>query len=224
MCGRFTISVSIDQLRDYLKSYYQIDIDESLFDVPRYNVSPGQDVIAIIFDGKKYRVGLLKWGYIAPFSQDEKRIMINAKAETIHQKVSFSHAFKHKRCLILADGFYEWVKNDKEKLPYRIIKKDATLFPMAGIYNTYTKSDGTKVHTTLIITTQSNELMKNIHDRMPVIIKENDIKNWFDPHSEHEKNINDLLNPYDPNFMEVYRVSKKVNDTTNDDDSLIQKI
>jgi putative SOS response-associated peptidase YedK len=222
MCGRFTITVSLDDLKSYLKQFYQIDLEDKLFDLPKYNVSPGTDVIAIIFDGKKYRVGLLKWGFIPNYAKDDKQIIINAKAETIDEKISFKKSFESKRCLILADGFYEWAKSNGEKTPMRITKKDQSLFPMAGLYNTYQNADGTKIHSACIITTEANEIMKPIHDRMPVIFDNKEIIKWFtEKDSAKTKN---LLKPYDSNQMEAYRVSKRVNDAKNQDQSLILKI
>jgi len=222
MCGRFTISVSIDDLRTYLKQSYEIDLQDTFFDLPKYNVSPGNDVIAIIYDGKKYRVGLLKWGFIPYFAKDEKQIIINAKAETIDQKPSFKKSFETKRCLILADGFYEWARSNVDKTPMRIIKKDHSIFPMAGLYSTYLKEDGTKIHTACIITTDANEIMKPIHERMPVIFDRNQSKMWF---LEKElSKIKSILKPYESNLMEAYPVSKRVNDAKNQDQSLILKV
>lgn len=112
MCGRFTITVTMDELKEYLSEYYEIDEMKSEIVVPRYNVAPGQDIISIINDGNKNRVGLLKWGLVPPFAKDEKigNSMINAKSETLHEKPSYKPSFEHKRCVILANGFYEWKK------------------------------------------------------------------------------------------------------------------
>lgn len=221
MCGRFTITVSIGELKSYLRQFYDIDLEDKLFDLPRYNVSPGTDVIAVIHDGKKYRVGLLKWGFLPFFAKDDKQIIVNAKGETIDQKPSFKKSFESKRCLILADGFYEWARQQNDKIPMRFIKKDHSIFPMAGIYDTYIKPDGSKVHTACVITTYANEIMKPIHDRMPVIVDSKDIQKWFISKSEEAKLF---LKPYPSELMDVYQVSRKVNDAKNQDASLILKI
>lgn len=213
MCGRFTITVSMDELKAYLTDYYDIEEVKSDFDIPRYNVSPGEEVISIINDGNKNRVGLLKWGFVPPFAKEEKSSysMINAKAETLHEKSAFKDSFEHKRCVILADGFYEWKKEKDQKKPLRILMKDKKIFPIAGLYSTYTRSDGSKLHTCTIITTKANEMMKSIHERMPVILTENSKKIWLNPHISNVKQLSELLTPYEDSLMTAYRVSNIVN-------------
>jgi putative SOS response-associated peptidase YedK len=226
MCGRFTITVSIDELRDYLKEDYDIDLEERLFDLPRYNVSPGQDVIAIINDGKKNRVGLLRWGFLPSFAKDETLAysMINAKSETLSEKPSYQEAFKSKRCIILADGFYEWMKDKSDKKPMYIHKKDKSIFPMAGLWNTWTKPDGTKIHTCTIVTTEANDLMKPVHDRMPVILEASSKTLWLNPGEKNISTLSRLLKPYDANAMSLYPVSTLVNTAKNDSPLCIQAV
>jgi putative SOS response-associated peptidase YedK len=225
MCGRFTITVSIDELREYLKEDYDIDLEERLFDVPRYNVSPGQDVIAIINDGKKNRVGLLRWGFLPPFAKDEKLAyqMINAKSETLSEKPSYQDAFKSKRCIILADGFYEWMKDKSNQKPMYIHQKDKSIFPMAGLWSTWTKPDGTKIHTCTIVTTEANDLMASFHDRMPVILEETSKHTWLNPYERNIGTLSTLLKPYDSKKMSLYPVSTLVNSSKNDTVSCIQE-
>jgi putative SOS response-associated peptidase YedK len=223
MCGRFTITVSIDELREYLKEDYDIDLDERLFDLPRYNVAPGQDVIAIINDGKKNRVGLLRWGFLPSFAKDEKLAysMINAKSETLTEKPAYQEAFKSKRCIILADGFYEWKKDKSDKKPLYIHQKDKSLFPMAGLWSTWSKEDGTKVHTCTIVTTEANQLMEPIHDRMPVILEAESKKLWLNPFEKNTNTLSKILKPYDSNLMTYYPVSTLVNAAKNDSKACI---
>ena len=226
MCGRFTITVTMDELRDYLSEYYDIQDVKSDFEVPRYNVAPGQEVISIINDGSKNRVGLLKWGFIPPFTKDEKNSYstINAKAETLHEKPSFKGSFEHKRCIILADGFYEWKRDKDQKQPLRVLMKDKKIFPIAGLWSTYTKSDGSKLYTTTIITTQANELMTDIHDRMPVILSEDNKKKWLDPHVSDLDQLKSMLKPYASSFMYAYPVSDIVNNSKNDMKECIDQV
>jgi len=219
MCGRFTISVTNDELKDYLKSYFDLDLNDSYFDLPRYNVSPGQDVIALIHDGNKYRIGLLKWGY----QTQDKQQMINAKAENIQSTFTFKNAFKSRRCLILADGFYEWKLADQKKIPMRIIKKDKSLFPMAGLYQQVLDQEGHKIFQTVIMTIQANALIKPIHNRMPVIIDESQALNWLHPKYNHDQRLLHMLRSYDDSLMEAYQVSTRVNQTRFDDPSCIEK-
>lgn len=226
MCGRFTITVTMDELKDYLSEYYDIDEMKSDFVLPRYNVAPGQDVISIINDGAKNRVGLFKWGFVPSFAKDEKigYNMINAKSETLSEKPSYRPSLEHKRCVILADGFYEWKKEDKNKIPMRILMKDKSIFPIAGLWSTFIRPDGTKLHSCTIITTQANEIMKDIHDRMPVILTEEDRKIWLNPRISDYRSITPLLKPFEPEFMYTYSVSSKVNTSTYDEPDCIKPI
>lgn len=218
MCGRFTITVDLEDLRVYLEDHFDITDMKDIYQSPRYNVSPGQDVIAIIHDGQKYRVGKLRWGFVPPFAKDEKigYQMINAKAETLHEKPSFLPSFQSKRCIILADSFYEWKRNDGYKQPMRILMHDKSLFAMAGLWTTYIKPNGDKLHTTVIITTSPNELMEDIHNRMPVILDESLIKSWLNPKEVNLYQLSNLLKPYKASLMTSYKVSSFVNASSND--------
>jgi putative SOS response-associated peptidase YedK len=226
MCGRFTISISENELRNYLKESFDIEEAKSDFELPRYNVAPGQPVISIINDGKKNRVGLFKWGLVPPFAKDEKigNNLINAKSETLMDKPSFKPSFQSKRCVILANGFYEWRKEEKGKTPMHILMTDHSIFPMAGLWSTYTKDDGSKLHTTTIITTSANELVSSIHDRMPVILTEESRKIWLNPSIKDFPTLQKVLTPYDANKMKAYRVSSLVNTATNDSIECIKEV
>ena len=223
MCGRFTITVTMDELKAYLNDYYDIEDMKSDIIVPRYNVSPGQDVISIINDGTKNRVGLLNWGFVPSFAKDEKIgfSMINAKSETLDQKISYKSSFEHKRCIILADGFYEWKKEDNQKIPMRILMKDKSIFPIAGLWSTYVRLDGTKHHSTTIITTQANDLVSLVHDRMPVILTDESRKTWLNPRITDLRLLSTILRPYEPNQMYTYRVSSVVNSSKNENQACI---
>jgi len=199
MCGRFTVTVSYEELTRHLTKTYQIDPLDLQTKLPRYNISPGQEIISVINDGRKNRVGLLKWGFIPSFAKDENIgfSMINAKAETLSEKVSFKESLRFKRCVVLADSFYEWRKDGKDKTPYRFLLKDQKLFPIASLFSTYQKTDGTKIHSVTLITTKPNDLVKDIHNRMPVILNEKDQAIWLDPSIT---NIDEGLNPLSKRF------------------------
>jgi len=220
------LTVSLETLLKIVAERFDIfDVDGDI-DLPRYNIAPSQQVLAIIHDGDKYRLGTMKWGLVPPFATDEKigSKMINAKAETIDEKPSFKNAFMSKRCLILADGFYEWDKYSNEKTPYRITVKGEHLMAFAGIWSRYVKPDGEKLFTCSIITTAANGMMKSIHDRMPVILDEITQKAWLqkDVASAHE--LKKLLIPFDENLMEKYVVSKEVNRPANDHPDIIKHL
>ncbi|MDO9628696.1 MAG: SOS response-associated peptidase [Acholeplasmataceae bacterium] len=226
MCGRFTITVDLEDLREYLVEHFDISEMKSEFQLPRYNVAPSQDVITIINDGNKNRVGLLKWGFVPYFAKDEKigNSMINAKSETLIDKPSFKSSFQLKRCVILADSFYEWKREENSKTPMRIGLSDEKLFPMAGLWSTFVKPDGTKLHTTTIITTKANELMSEIHDRMPVILDDVAVKEWLNPRNQDLLNLSNLLQPFPSEKMYAYPVNSVVNNAKNDSKECILKV
>ncbi|MDF2699776.1 MAG: hypothetical protein K0Q49_1332 [Haloplasmataceae bacterium] len=212
MCGRFTISVELEELEEYLSENYNID-EFTLDYKPRYNVSPGQDIISIINVGNKFRVGTLKWGFVPSWASDEKigNKMINAKSESLAEKPAFKHSFINKRCVILADSFYEWKQVEKEKVPMRIKLKTNEIFPLAGLWSTYTRSNGSKLFTCTIITTTPNELVENIHNRMPVILNKEAEKIWLNPQITDVNILNSILKPYNHDSMDAYQVSSLVN-------------
>ena len=224
MCGRFTLAISAKQLSDYVMEKYHIDDyikDEAL---PKFNIAPGSEVISIIQDLKKYRIGTLKWGFIPSFSKDDISFqMINAKAETLFEKPSFKKAALSQRCVILADSFYEWNKNDKKEAPRRILTTDQKIFSMAGIWNTYVKEDGSKVHTVAIVTTKANDMMSRIHDRMPVILTKKGEDLWLNPLVKEQKQLEKVLIPYQSDKMKMHKVSKNVNRSTYEfEDAIIE--
>lgn len=226
MCGRFTITVTMDELKDYLSEYYDIDEMKGDFVLPRYNVAPGQEVISVINDGQKNRVGLFKWGLVPSFAKDEKigYSMINAKSETLQDKPSYRPSLEHKRCVILANGFYEWKKEDQHKIPMRILMKDQSIFPIAGLWSTYVRPDGTKLHTCTIVTTAANALVSEIHDRMPVILTEETKTSWLNPRITDYKILTKFFKPFDSEHMYSYQVSSLVNSAANDLKECIEPI
>jgi len=211
MCGRITFTLDKTDLITILKDRYDIEEEDIDYYLPRYNIAPTNQVLAIINDGKKNRIGPLKWGYVPHWAKDNKFMAINAKAETIDEKPMFKDAFRRQRCIILADGFYEWQKFGNQKLPYRIILNDSKLMVFAGLWNANILEDGTKQFTCTILTTNPNDLMKNIHDRMPVILNEETEKLWLNPRISDLELLKSLLVPYPDTKMTAYRVSEVVN-------------
>lgn len=224
MCGRFTLTATFEEIinRFDIQSF----LDEENY-APSYNIAPSQSVLAVINDGKSNRMGWLKWGLVPPWAKDASigNKMINARAETLSEKPSFRTAFKKKRCLVIADSFYEWKRHaDQSKTPMRIKLKSNDLFAMAGIWEAWKSPEGKTLYTCSVITTRPNELMKDIHDRMPVILKPEDEKTWLDTSFSDSNDINKLLVPFDETLMETYAVSSLVNSPRNNSVELIQKI
>jgi putative SOS response-associated peptidase YedK len=226
MCGRIIIGFSIEELEAHVFDNYQINTKGLKIDLPRYNVSPGQNVISIINDGVTNRVGLLKWGFVPFFAKDEKVgfSMINARSESIHEKKAFKDSLKYKRCIILADGFYEWERKDTIKTPMRILFKDQKIFPIAGLWSSYTRADGTKLYTCTIITTKANDVVSPIHERMPVILNDISKDIWLNPSITDSDSLTSILVPYDASKMFKYKVSPLVNKSTNDSIDCIKPI
>ncbi|MBZ0304998.1 MAG: SOS response-associated peptidase [Anaerolineae bacterium] len=225
MCGRFTLTTTQPEV---IQQAFTLDTAPQNL-AARYNVAPSQTIPGVIQDteGKNHLVAFY-WGLI-PFWAKEKSIssnLINARSETLHEKRSFRDAFKKRRCLVVADGFYEWRKNeDGTKTPMYIRIDDGALFGMAGIWERWTDpTTGEMLESCSIITTQPNDLMKTIHNRMPVILLREAYDQWLNPAVQEIEPLQPLLRPFDASRMMAYPVSTKVNRGAYDDPSLIEPL
>lgn len=222
MCGRFTLIVSLEELM----LRYELDSGHSVpYHRPQYNIAPTQMVLSIIHDGSRLRLGELKWGLVPSWAKDSSMgsRMINARSETLAQKPAYRLPFERKRCLIPADGFYEWQQTGSGKRPYRIKLKSSELFSMAGLYDIWVREDGSKLATCTVITTRPNSLMEPIHDRMPVILRPEDELRWVQRGAADTEELQQLLIPYSADEMEAYPVSSTVNSVKNDTPLCIEK-
>ncbi|MEA3441083.1 MAG: SOS response-associated peptidase [Chloroflexota bacterium] len=222
MCGRFTLTVDAHQIRE---AFPWITVPEQV--QPRYNIAPSQPV-AVIPNDSKNQLDFFVWGLV-PFWAKDPSIgsrMINARAETVDQKPSFKSAFKYRRCLILADGFYEWMKEPgkRTKTPMYIRMKNDEPFAFAGLWDTWHAADGSDLYTCNIITTQPNELLKDIHNRMPVILPEESYPLWLEPDQVDTNELKPLLVPFRASGMEAHAVSTYVNMPANDSPTCIQPL
>jgi len=213
MCGRFAQHSPL--VRSALR--FEAVLKSSLR--PRYNVAPGQKAVLIRWDARKgiRRLEDMTWGLVPPWAAEKKDAhpLINARAETLSEKPSFKEAFLTRRCLVPADGFYEWKKEGEEKKPYYFSMKDKKVFAMAGLWESYTKDK--KVFTTFtIITTRANELIAPLHERMPVILPLSAVAVWLDPNLSDPSVLRRYLQPSDPGSMEVRPLSPYVNDAKNE--------
>lgn len=224
MCGRYTITVTLEEL--LLR--YHLEPGFPVYHRPKYNVAPGQLVMAVIHDGERNRIGELKWGLIPPWAKDESAgyKMINARAETIADKPAYRLPFERKRCIIPADGFYEWKKNEdaKTKQPMRILLKNESIFSMAGLYETWVTPDGRKISTCTIITTTPNRLVADIHDRMPVILRPEQEAAWLDRSNRDSSKLLDMLKPYPEEEMTAYPVPSLVGSVANDTPECVRRL
>jgi putative SOS response-associated peptidase YedK len=214
MCGRFTLTVDPADLQD---AFLQFTFPDKY--APRFNISPTQPILAIPNDSKN-AADFFVWGLIPSWAKDPTigSRMINARAETLAEKPSFRAGFKYHRCLILADGFYEWKQQPgtKTKIPHFIRLKSCQPFAFAGLWDTWQSPDGGIVKSATIITTAPNSLMAALHNRMPVILPKNAYAKWLDPAVQTPENLVNYLIPYSADEMSAYPVSTLVNSPAND--------
>lgn len=222
MCGRYSLFA---EFRIIEERFGEATFDEEDYE-ESFNIAPSQMVLSVINDGKKNRLGFLKWGLVPSWANDPKIAfkMINARAETVHEKPSFREAFKKRRCLIVADSFYEWKRTEERKIPMRIKMKNDDLFAMAGLWESWKDAKGNLVHTCTILTTEANELMSSFHDRMPVILKQEDEQKWLNPNLNHVDELRPFLIPLENGLLEAYEVSDKVNSPKINAPELIENV
>jgi len=214
MCGRYTQTTELEILQNRF-GFFASGITLK----PRYNLSPGQEAPIVVREDAKI-LKMMRWGLV-PYWAKEASIgykMINARAETLTQKTSFKKSFKERRCLVLADGFYEWRKTERKgvKIPIRFVLKSREPFAFAGLWDVWQKPDGDKLLSFTIITTEANDLLRSVHDRMPVILHEKDEDKWLDTDLKDVNKLVPLLTPYPSNMVEGYEVSTLVNSPKND--------
>ncbi len=215
MCGRFTLTISPEELA---AAFPWLSLPPGASAAPgRYNIAPGQPVAVVANDDDR-RLDYFLWGLVPFWSKDPRRGFINARAESLAEKPSFKAAYRYRRCLIFADGFYEWrrLPGKKTKQPYYIHLKDSRPFAFAGLWERWQSPDGSELLTCAIITTQANELLRPIHNRMPVILPENAYAQWLAPGEGDPARLQPLLRPYPPDQIEAYPVATLVNSPTND--------
>ena len=214
MCGRFSQTASPEVMAQQFEL-----IDPPLFN-PRYNIAPSQPVVAIRIepDTTTRRLVQLRWGLIPSWAKDTKigNQCINAKAETVAEKPAFRAAFKNRRCLVIATGFYEWQRQGPVKQPMWIGLRSKQPFAFAGLWEHWTPAEGDSLETCTIITTEPNDLMASIHNRMPVILAPTSYDQWLDPTFQHIEPLKTLLRPYLSEELTAYPVSTLVNNPCHD--------
>ncbi len=218
MCGRFVFEMGFETILEFFENF-EINIDPK----PNYNITPKQKVVTIT-NQEPARMQLFHWGLIPPWAKDKKFAskLINARAETLSEKPTFKKSYQTKRCLILANGYYEWQK--KTKIPLYIRLKSQQPFAFAGLWETWNPPGQEPVNSCTIITTEPNELLKSVHHRMPVILNLKDYSRWLDTNIQAADELDDLLVPYASNAMEYYAVSDFVNNARNNSPQCIQPV
>jgi putative SOS response-associated peptidase YedK len=222
MCGRFTLTDPDQRL------VAQFDLPGIPDLKPRYNIAPTQPVavVRVAAEGAIREMVLLHWGLIPFWAQDQEigARLINARAETAAEKPAFRHAFRRRRCLVVADGFYEWQKQDGAKQPYFIRLRDSSPFAFAGLWERWEGPDAAVIESCTLLTTEPNDLLGQIHNRMPVILHPEDYGLWLNPGVQQPEQLQPLLHAYPAEEMEAFPVSRRVNSPDNDDARCIEPL
>ena len=222
MCGRFTLTASPEKIA---QTFPDVAVPDGI--TPRYNIAPTQPV-AVIANNNPGQLEYFMWGLIPHWADDPKigSRMINARSETLAEKPSFRTAYRRRRCLVLADGFYEWKKipGQKNKQPMYLKVDSREVFAFAGLWESWHSSEGDQVLSCTIITTQPNELVEPIHNRMPVILSSEHYDQWLASDEQAPENLQPLLRPYPADDMYAYPVSLEVNKPGNDYPGVIEPV
>jgi len=223
MCGRYRLS----RRKQVIEGYFDTVSNEEEW-TPRYNIAPTQPVPVIRQNPKEpvRRLSLVRWGLIPSWARDESGAakMINARSETADTKPAFRDALRLRRCLLPADGFYEWQRRGRAKQPFCFEVNSGELFAFAGIWDRWRDPSGNILETCSILTTSPNDVTVAIHDRMPVIVDSDAYDLWLDPGVKDTRLVSDVLKPYDVRQMRRYPVSTRINHTANDDEECSRRI
>lgn len=224
MCGRFVSKAEKKQI----EKEFNVKIADGNLIAPRYNIAPTQMIAAIAEIENARELASFKWGLIPHWAKDDSMgsKLINARAETLREKPSFREAFRSRRCIIPASGFFEWAKTPKgAKQPFYFYLKDKEVFGFAGLWEEWLdKQTGELTETCTIITTEANEVLKPVHDRMPVILKSDSYEKWLSPKVKETAELQNLLASYPAAEMSSHAVSRAVNITSSDSVELIASI
>jgi putative SOS response-associated peptidase YedK len=219
MCGRFALTASPEEIAQ------QLALSSAPPLAPRYNIAPSQPVLAVREnrDSHQRELVFLHWGLIPSWAKDPSigYKMINARSETAAEKPSFRNALKYRRCLVPISGFYEWQKVGKGKQPHYIHRADEQLLAVAGLWEHWQSADGSEIESCTLLTTTPNELMRPLHDRMPVILHPDDYDLWLDPQTVKTEPLLPLLRPFPAEYMTAYPVSTLVNSPINESPNCI---
>jgi putative SOS response-associated peptidase YedK len=215
MCGRYLLT----RAEKLLAREFEAEADPELALVPHYNIAPSQQIVTVRQDGSRRLLSTMRWGLVPSWAKDPAigHRMVNARSESVLEKPAFREAFQQRRCLIPADGFYEWKKLDsKSKRPLCIGMKDGSVFAFAGIWERWKPPQGAVIESCSILTTSPNDLLQDIHDRMPVILPRDQYALWLTAPPNQARHLTELMVPYEADKMRRYEVSTLVNSPKND--------
>lgn len=216
MCGRYTQTADARTLAGRFR-LAKVGVDVR----PRWNMAPGQEAPVVVLEGGR-KLGLYRWGLVPSWAKDPSAgfKMINARADSVAEKPAFRGPFQRRRCLIPADGFYEWRKAGKAKVPVRFTRADGAPFAFAGLWDEWRSPEGDVLRSYTVLTTEANALVSAVHDRMPVILTEEGEAAWLDP-AASQADLRPLLSPFAPAAMTAREASSRVNSPRNDDPGLL---
>jgi putative SOS response-associated peptidase YedK len=224
MCGRYSLTRRQSDLIERFGIVELLSLDEEI--EPRFNIAPSQKVPVVLEHEGKRALTMLKWGLIPFWTKDlaTQKPVINARCETMATKPFFRQALKAKRCLIPADGFYEWRHEGKSKLPMYIHTPEREIFSFAGLWDEWRSPEGDVLRTCTIITTAANETMSAVHDRMPIIIRPEHEDLWLDPKVDDAKQLEIALEPLSNDRLQMYQVSTKVNAAGKESPDMVEPV
>lgn len=221
MCGRFSQNLQFDDL----VVFFRITSPHPAI-APRYNIAPSQLVAAVRVEQGERRLVMLRWGLIPQWVDDLKigNKMINARGETVHKLPSFRAAYRKRRCIIPAGGFFEWLTKGKEKQPYYIYRQDGAPMALAGLWEQWHGEAQDQIESCSIVTTAANALVGQLHNRMPVVLDPNQFHLWLNPDEDNPKSLSPLLDPAEENVLVMYPVSSYVNKPQNEGERCIEQV
>lgn len=212
MCGRFAVKSSLEQLKKDFGAEESENSDLSSVSLPSFNIAPGSDILILVFEGlRKFKKA--KWGLVPSWSKEPKTpySMINARAESLAEKPSFSLPFRKRRCAVIADGYFEWKKEGKEKIPFYIYAKNGKSSAFAGIFDIWSGEDEKTIMSVAIITIEAQNETRFIHNRMPAFLGQKDIDMWIDNSSYNREALESVFEKNRETTLAFHRVTKKIN-------------
>ncbi|BEQ16054.1 SOS response-associated peptidase [Desulfoferula mesophila] len=220
MCGRFTQSKSLAEYQDR----FSFSAGPPGY-APRFNLAPGQEALAVLAGEEGRRGELLRWGLVPAWAKEERvgYKMINARAETVADKPAYRGPFRRSRCLVPADGFFEWASTAQGKQPYFLARRDRAPFALAGLWDRWHGPEGEELRSFTIITTTANHVVAPIHERMPVMLQPGDEAAWLDPETPPAE-LGGLLRPYAARDMQAHPVSRRVNSAASEGPELLEPV
>lgn len=220
MCGRYAVTLSPEKFRQFFQYTEQPNFP------PRYNIAPTQPVPVVVQDHSARHFRLMRWGFLPEWVKDPAQfpLVINARADSLRAKPSFKAAVKHRRCIFLADGFYEWRREGQAKQPFLFRMRSREPMPIAGLWETYADPDGGEMDTAAIITTEANGLMSSIHHRMPVILGKSSIESWLSTGVYSVREAMAEARACPDEWLDCIPVSTRLNNANIDDENLQQEI